>query len=93
MTNCEHFWVFRIDGYEEQCGASICSKCGKYGCYCYFRRDQLEKCSSEEEQEKRKKEYKELGIYGNNHELERKLKKEKEKEKRNKYSRFEIMDI
>jgi len=86
MSICEHSWVFRIDGYEEQCGAAICSKCGKYGCYCDFVNDNLTMVDNLKNQ-KRKKEYEELGIYGNNHELEKKVKK------RNKYNRFEIMDI
>lgn len=32
--DCEHDWVARLDGYEEQCGPTICSKCGAFGCYC-----------------------------------------------------------
>lgn len=31
---CDHVWVARLDGCEEQCGPAICQVCGKYGCYC-----------------------------------------------------------
>jgi len=32
--NCKHDWVNRTDGYEEQCGAAVCLKCGAFTCWC-----------------------------------------------------------
>ena len=55
MSTCEHFWVYRIDGYEEQCGAAICSKCGKYGCYCDFVNDNLTMVDNLKKQERKKR--------------------------------------
>ena len=31
---CEHDWVNRGDGWEEQCGAAVCLECGAFGCWC-----------------------------------------------------------
>jgi hypothetical protein len=60
---CQHDWVNRTDGYEEQCGAAICTKCGKYGCWCdvgYL------KMSKEE-----KEDFGKRGISGNDHEIKK----------------------
>ena len=75
MSNCEHFWVRRKDGYVEKCGPAICLKCGEYGCYCDFVKDQLKKCSSKTEETLKIKRYKELEVNGNDHELEKQLNK------------------
>lgn len=32
--DCEHVWVYREEGYEEQCVAVICKECGAFGCGC-----------------------------------------------------------
>ena len=68
---CEHFWVERKDGYEEQCGPAICLICGEYGCECKFRR-QIENLS-EIEKKRRWKLFEELGIDGNKHHIEESL--------------------
>ncbi len=60
---CNHFWVERTDGYEEQCGAAICNKCGKYGCYCDAQYGRMT--------EERKQIFHQSGIPGNDHQLEK----------------------
>ena len=62
---CEHDWVRRLDGYEEQCGPAICRKCGKYGCYCDAKWALMD--------EKSKDYFETNAINGNSHELEKKL--------------------
>lgn len=32
--DCEHEWVYRKDGWEDECGPAICRKCGAFGCFC-----------------------------------------------------------
>ena len=32
--SCDHEFVIRKGGYEEQCLAVICKKCGAFGCTC-----------------------------------------------------------
>jgi len=34
VPECNHDWVKRLDGYVETCTPAICTKCGKYGCWC-----------------------------------------------------------
>ena len=65
---CNHFWVKRLDGYEEQCTAAICLICGKYSCRCNLA------AVPEKLKERRLKLFNELGINGNAHELEKSLK-------------------
>lgn len=60
---CDHDWVNRTDGYEEQCGPAICTKCGRYGCWCTANYDRMTP-----EQQKR---FKARGIPGNDHEIEK----------------------
>lgn len=67
MSNCNHFWVERKDGYEEQCTPAICLVCGEYGCFCKLNNPS----------ERRKELFEQLGINGNNHELQKRLKNEK----------------
>ena len=31
---CEHDWVYRKGGWEEQCVPAICRECGAFGCQC-----------------------------------------------------------
>jgi hypothetical protein len=71
MDDCEHFWVNRTDGYEEECGPAICLLCGQYGCYCDFLK--TIEYYPQKIKERRKKIYKELGIDGNKHEIENSL--------------------
>jgi hypothetical protein len=33
-SDCEHVWIYRKDGWEEECMPIICRKCGAFGCYC-----------------------------------------------------------
>ena len=66
---CNHEWVNRIDGYEEQSGPAICKKCGKYGCW----RDAKYSDMSDTEKEM----FMIKGIPGNDHELEKKMGKKK----------------
>lgn len=63
---CNHKWVLRIDGYEEQCEPAICCLCGLYGCWCDAKWREM----TDEQQ----KAFKENGINGNNHELKKRLK-------------------
>jgi len=65
---CSHFWVARTDGYEEQCSPAICLVCGKYGCWCNFMSSIRD--LPEWMQERRKQLFNDLGIEGNNHEIE-----------------------
>lgn len=32
--DCKHDWVYRVDGYVEQCVPAICRECGAFGCMC-----------------------------------------------------------
>lgn len=32
--DCHHDWVYRQDGWEGECGPTICIKCGAFGCFC-----------------------------------------------------------
>ena len=72
MDNCNHFWVARKDGYEEQCAPAICLICGEYGCYCRLR-DTLKGMPPVLEL-RRKILFKELGINGEDHKIEKELK-------------------
>jgi len=72
MTNCNHFWVARDDGYEEQCRPAICLYCGEYGCYCYFQLDNLKGLTAAA-RVVRIGIFEQLGVPGNNHELERQI--------------------
>jgi len=36
MSHCNHYWIYRVNGYEEGCIPAICSLCGKHGCACDF---------------------------------------------------------
>jgi hypothetical protein len=65
---CSHDWVNRTDGYEEQCGAAICTICGEYGCWCRAKWSEMT--------DEQKKDFEARGITGNNHELRDKLKSE-----------------
>ena len=69
MDKCNHFWVERKDGYEEQCGASICLVCGKYGCYCKLKISETPRNL----RERRKQLFYELGINGDKHKLEKEI--------------------
>jgi len=69
IDQCEHVWVKREDGYEEQCGPVICIICGKYNCYCSFLRS-IENLPPLI-QKLRKKRFEELAINGNKHQLEK----------------------
>ncbi len=98
--DCQHDWVHRKDGYEEQCSPAICRKCGKYGCFCDFKRDNgLFAIPFDKELFIEKKKYFfENGINGNNHEIERQKKtgiKEKTDQVSSDFisSRFEILDL
>lgn len=33
-TDCNHDWVYRKFGYEEQCAPIVCTICGAFGCAC-----------------------------------------------------------
>lgn len=61
---CNHKWVERLDGFEEQCGAAICILCGRYGCYCDAKWSTMTK--------KEKKAFAKNGINGNDHVIEHK---------------------
>ena len=71
MDKCNHFWVDRKDGYEEQCSAAICIICGEYGCYCVLKREKEN--MSDSLWERRLTLFDELGIDGNGHEIEKSL--------------------
>ena len=71
MDNCKHFWVNRKDGWEEGCGAAICLLCGKHDCYCDFNIE-IENLPKELK-ERRKRIFEELGIEGNDHQIEKEL--------------------
>lgn len=60
---CEHNWVLRTDGYEEQCIPAICTKCGMYGCACHAKFYAMSK--------EKRIEFFAKGIPGNNHQIER----------------------
>jgi len=64
--SCDHKWVERLDGYEEQCGPAICNKCGLYGCCCDAKWGEM----SDEERSI----FERSGINGNDHEIEKRLK-------------------
>ena len=90
--NCEHNWVYRKDGWEEQCVPAICTICGEYGCFCDFMRTSMKYDKANIEEKKEIYDYfiKE-GINGDNHYIENRMKEEgKEKSK---FNRFEIMHI
>ena len=70
---CKHFWVFRVDGVEEQCLANICLICGKYGCGHDF--DRSIEDYDKPVKVRMKKLFMSLGVEGNEHEIEKKLKK------------------
>lgn len=69
MERCNHFWVERIDGYEEQCTAAICLICGEYGCHCNIKT----RLMSSKMKKRRMELFKKLGFAGNNHKLEHEL--------------------
>jgi len=64
--SCDHHWVERLDGWDGQCGAAICDKCGLYGCLCDAK---WRKMTDEE-----KKEFHSNGINGSKHKLEKLIK-------------------
>ncbi len=72
MDKCNHFWVARVDGYEEQCGPAICLICGEYACECEFRK-QLN-LLPESLKDRRRAIFKDFGFGGDNHKLEQALK-------------------
>ena len=37
--DCEHIWVYRDFGWEEECMPVICKECGAFGCLCDARKD------------------------------------------------------
>ena len=69
--SCQHFWVDRTDGHEEQCLPVVCLFCGNYGCYC----DLKESLSDlpEKETQRRRTLAKLLGFPGDQHKLEKSL--------------------
>lgn len=78
IGECNHFWVKRKDGYEEACGPAICLLCGKYGCYCKFQKEiEILPVGL---RDRRKELFEQLGIDGNEHEIEKSLKEKKEDE-------------
>ena len=93
MENCKHNWVYRKDGYVEQCVPAICTKCGKYGCFCDFKFSNSEIYYKEGDEGKKNLylKFMENGINGDSHYIENKMKEIEEKN--NEFSRFEIMDI
>lgn len=69
MKQCNHFWVERKDGYEEQCTAAICLICGEYGCMCKV--DSQIRDMPDKWRKRRLKLFHDLAINGNEHELEK----------------------
>ena len=65
-SGCQHKWVQRLDGYEEQCIPAICVKCGKYSCGC--------KTDYGKMTEEQRGEFSTSGINGNSHEIEKRRK-------------------
>jgi len=80
MDNCNHFWVSRKDGWEEQCGAAICLICGEYNCCCEFMKEMRD--FPTKLIERRKSLFYELGIEGNLHEIEKSYKEEEDEQEK-----------
>lgn len=96
MEECNHNWVHRKDGYEEQCVPAICTKCGKYSCWCDFVKSfSYFEYIGKEEGNRIRKEFFKNGINGDNHELEKRIKEQKKLniKENDTISRFEIMDF
>ena len=60
IRDCEHDWVKRTDGYEEQCMPAVCVKCGAFGCYC----DALRDVFGREERDKKIRDMETRGVAG-----------------------------
>jgi hypothetical protein len=73
---CKHDWVERIDGYEEQCTAAICRRCGAYGCRCNWLKS-LNLPTGIRPTPEQESYFRTNGIPGNDHEIEKRLKAKK----------------
>lgn len=63
MSDHKHDWVFRTDGYIEQCAPAICTICGEYSCLCRVERELGRPLTTDEFEV-----FDRRGIAGNNHE-------------------------